>query len=174
MIDRSMIREHMDVIDSDGSRIGAVDAVDADRIKLTRKDSPDGQHHFIAMDDVDRVDAHVHLRVGRKSVLGAAAAGVTGAGTSGAAKTGSAPGPGKDSVASPLIKNPLVPDAKPRRNFMLPWVVLGLAIVGLLAFALSGQRGGEELRRDAIARDQAAQTAAAGEVAETNDAATSQ
>ena len=41
------IREHMEVVGADGARVGTVDGVVADQIKLTRKDSADGQHHFI-------------------------------------------------------------------------------------------------------------------------------
>ena len=35
-MDRSQIRPHMDVIASDGERVGKVDAVEGERIKLTR------------------------------------------------------------------------------------------------------------------------------------------
>lgn len=38
-----------------------VDAVEGPCIKLTRKDSSDGQHHFIPVAWVERVDNHVHL-----------------------------------------------------------------------------------------------------------------
>ena len=55
------IREHMDVIASCGKKVGVVDGVDASAIKLTRKDSPDDQHHFIPLSWVGRVDSHVHL-----------------------------------------------------------------------------------------------------------------
>lgn len=55
------IREHMDVIGSCGNKLGVVDHLDGGRIKLTRKDSPDGQHHFIPTSWVARVDTHVHL-----------------------------------------------------------------------------------------------------------------
>jgi len=45
------IREHMEVIGSDGVHVGTVDRVDGNRIKLTRKDSGEGSHkghhHFI-------------------------------------------------------------------------------------------------------------------------------
>ena len=41
------IRDHMDVIASCGSKVGVVDGVQGDVVKLTRKDSPDNQHHFI-------------------------------------------------------------------------------------------------------------------------------
>ena len=55
------VRERMDVIASCGKKIGVVDHLDGDSIKLTRKDSPDNQHHFIPMNWVERVDSHVHL-----------------------------------------------------------------------------------------------------------------
>jgi hypothetical protein len=56
------IREHMDVIASCGTKVGVVDHVEGDSIKLTKKDSPDGQHHLIPKDWVDHVDTHVHLK----------------------------------------------------------------------------------------------------------------
>lgn len=60
--DTSKIREHMDVIASDGKSVGHVDHLEgSDKIKLTRKDAPDGQHHFIPLAWVDHVDEHVHL-----------------------------------------------------------------------------------------------------------------
>ncbi len=55
------VKERMDVIASCGKKVGVVDHVEAGTIKLTRKDSPDGQHHFIPAGWVDRVDSHVHL-----------------------------------------------------------------------------------------------------------------
>lgn len=61
MTDASNIRPHMEVRASDGSHLGTVDGVEAGRIKLTRKDSPDGEHHYVAVSDVARVDGHVHL-----------------------------------------------------------------------------------------------------------------
>jgi len=59
--ERCEIKEHMDVIGSCGNKLGEVDRVEGGSIKLTRKDSPDNQHHFIPMDWVDHVDSHVHL-----------------------------------------------------------------------------------------------------------------
>ncbi len=57
-----LITEHMDVIGSDGTKVGTVDHLDAgERIKLTKNASPDGQHHFIPLSWVDHVDQHVHL-----------------------------------------------------------------------------------------------------------------
>jgi len=51
MTDFSSIKEHADVIGADGVRVGTVDRVEGDRIKLTRKDnaegSHEGHHHYI-------------------------------------------------------------------------------------------------------------------------------
>ena len=49
------------VIASDGMKIGTVDHLDGNQIKLTKSASPDGMHHFIPLADIDHVDAHVHL-----------------------------------------------------------------------------------------------------------------
>lgn len=64
MADASSIEKHMEVRASDGSHVGTVDGVDGDRIKLTRNDSPDGEHHYVGLDSVERVDEHVHLADG--------------------------------------------------------------------------------------------------------------
>ena len=58
------IREHMEVLGSDGQHVGLVDGLEGeDRIKLTKQDpEANGLHHFIPMDWVDHVDAHVHLK----------------------------------------------------------------------------------------------------------------
>jgi hypothetical protein len=56
------IRERMDVIASCGTKVGVVDHVEGGTIKLTKKDSPDGQHHFIPTGWVDHVDNHVYLK----------------------------------------------------------------------------------------------------------------
>jgi len=55
------VKEHMDVIASCGTKIGVVDRVENDAIKLTKNDSPDGQHHCIPNSWVDHVDNSVHL-----------------------------------------------------------------------------------------------------------------
>jgi len=60
--DAGLIAEHMDVIASEGTKIGTVDHLDGDRIKLAKSTSPDGQHHFIPLAFIDHVDAHVHLK----------------------------------------------------------------------------------------------------------------
>ena len=61
------IAEHMDVIASDGVKIGTVDHLDGpDKIKLAKSTSPDGQHHYIPLTWVDHVDTHVHLTQGQR------------------------------------------------------------------------------------------------------------
>lgn len=55
------ITEHMPVYASCGTKVGAVDKVEDGKIKLTAKDSKDGQHHYLPISMVDRVDTHVHL-----------------------------------------------------------------------------------------------------------------
>lgn len=46
MTDLSAIREHMEIIGADGVRVGTVDKVEGDRIKLTKADSgPHADHH---------------------------------------------------------------------------------------------------------------------------------
>lgn len=63
MADTSRIREHMEVVGSDGQHVGTVDHVIPDKeIKLTRTDpASDGHHHFIPIGIVDSVDDRVHL-----------------------------------------------------------------------------------------------------------------
>jgi hypothetical protein len=60
------IKEHMQVIASCGKTVGVVDRVEAAAIKLTKNASPDGRHHFIPVDWVERVDSHVHLKKNSK------------------------------------------------------------------------------------------------------------
>lgn len=57
----SQVKEHMDVICSQGMKMGKVDHVEGNRIKLTKNDSPDGKHHYVPTSMIDHVDAHVHL-----------------------------------------------------------------------------------------------------------------
>ena len=51
------VREHMDVVGSDGEHVGTVDKVAGDRIILTKSD-PDsgGVHHSLSCTDIDKVD----------------------------------------------------------------------------------------------------------------------
>jgi len=55
------IRPHMEVFSSCGCKVGTVDHLEGSAIKLTKNDSPDGQHHFVPTAWVDHVDSHVHL-----------------------------------------------------------------------------------------------------------------
>ena len=55
------IREHMQVVASCGKCVGSVDHLEDKTLKLTRKDSPDGLHHYIPLSWIDHVDSHVHL-----------------------------------------------------------------------------------------------------------------
>jgi hypothetical protein len=62
MINASQIKEHMDVVGSDGKKVGKVDHVEgADKIRLTKSDSPDGKHHLVPVGWVDHIDQQVHL-----------------------------------------------------------------------------------------------------------------
>jgi hypothetical protein len=64
MADASNIQPQMEVRAADGSHVGTVDGLEGDRIKLTRNDLPDGEHHYLSLDAVERVDEHVHLSAG--------------------------------------------------------------------------------------------------------------
>jgi hypothetical protein len=54
MVDTTLIREHMPVVDRDGQPIGTVDHLDAGRLKLTRDEK--GQHHYLPLSEVSAVD----------------------------------------------------------------------------------------------------------------------
>ena len=55
MIDVSQIREHMEVKGSDGQKVGTVDRVEGNRIKLTKQDSPTGNHQYMDLGQVKEV-----------------------------------------------------------------------------------------------------------------------
>ena len=55
------IRPHMEVIASCGTKVGVVDGLENQFIKLTKSDSPDGTHRYLPTSMVDHVDRHVHL-----------------------------------------------------------------------------------------------------------------
>ena len=64
MIQATQIREHMEVVGSDGGHIGRVDHVMGDEIELAKLDLGSGlKHHLIPISWVDHVDDHVHLNV---------------------------------------------------------------------------------------------------------------
>lgn len=57
MADASSIREHMEVVGSDGQHVGTVDHVEGSRIKLTRTDpAAGGEHHYLHLDMVAAVE----------------------------------------------------------------------------------------------------------------------
>jgi hypothetical protein len=56
------LKEHMEVVGSDGKHVGIVDAIEKGRLKLAKADpSAGGKHHFIPRAWIERVGAHVHL-----------------------------------------------------------------------------------------------------------------
>jgi hypothetical protein len=63
-MNKEQIREHMEVLGSDGRHIGTVDHLEGEsQIKLAKKDvSAGGKHHLIPVDWVDHVDRSVHLK----------------------------------------------------------------------------------------------------------------
>ena len=56
MFEKLRIKEHMEVVDCKGMHIGTVDETKDDAIKLTKSDSSDSIHHFLSLDDVDKID----------------------------------------------------------------------------------------------------------------------
>ena len=113
MFDRSQIVPKLEVLSADRQKVGIVDHLDGERIKLTRHDSTDGQHHYVPLSWVDHVDAHVHLNVPASAVF-----------------TG---WPGYYAAATPAG----VAAAKKQPN----WIAWAALIAGLLALLLFGLKG---------------------------------
>ena len=65
------IKEHMEVLGSDGKHVGTVDCTKGeDKIVLTKGDPKSGgQHHVIPISWVDRIDSHVHLNKSSKDAF---------------------------------------------------------------------------------------------------------
>jgi hypothetical protein len=56
------IQEHMEVLGADGKRVGKVDRVEGNRIKLTKDSAPAGHrdhHHYVEMSLVKSVEGNV-------------------------------------------------------------------------------------------------------------------
>ena len=79
MFEKIRIKEHMEVADSKGQHVGTVDDVEDDKIKLTKSDSADSMHHYLLVDDVEKIDdnriylkesARIPEGLGNKSVTG--------------------------------------------------------------------------------------------------------
>ena len=94
MTDAYDIKEHMDVIGADGVHVGTVDAVEGDRIKLTKASSSAGiegethagHHHFIPLglvadveDNTVRLSANADVAVTFEEEEGDSASGTDGA-----------------------------------------------------------------------------------------------
>ena len=59
MASLSQIKEHMEVIGSDGAHVGTVDKIEGDRIKLTKKDSgAQNEHRYVAGSKVASIDGN--------------------------------------------------------------------------------------------------------------------
>ncbi len=56
MFEKLRIKEHMEVADCRGQHVGTVDEVEGDAIKLTKSDSADEIHHFLSLEDVEKID----------------------------------------------------------------------------------------------------------------------
>lgn len=73
MINASEIKEHAEVVGSDGQHVGTVDRVEGGRIKLTKSDSTGahaGHHHFIEMNLVQKVEGgRVQLSVAGQDAI---------------------------------------------------------------------------------------------------------
>jgi hypothetical protein len=71
MTDAKSIKEHMEVLGSDGKHVGTVDHVEgADKIKLAKSDPQSGgQHHLIPFTLVQRVDDKVHLSKPARQIM---------------------------------------------------------------------------------------------------------
>ena len=55
MFEKIRIKEHIEIANSEGLHVGTVDAVQDDKIKLTKSDSMDDMHHFLMIDDVEEI-----------------------------------------------------------------------------------------------------------------------
>ena len=67
MFEKLRIKEHMEIVDARGLHVGTVDEVDGDNIKLTKSDSADQMHHFLSLNDMDRIDDNrVYLKEGAR------------------------------------------------------------------------------------------------------------
>ncbi len=57
---RERLREHMEVIGADGVHVGTIDAIEGDRIKLTKRDSGEGSHqghhHYLPLGLVAEIE----------------------------------------------------------------------------------------------------------------------
>jgi hypothetical protein len=70
MTDKSLIKEHAEIVGSCGNHVGTVDHLDGDFIKLTRDDSADDRHHYLPVSAVaDVQDGKITTVVNRTATL---------------------------------------------------------------------------------------------------------
>ena len=115
MIDRTQIREHMEVVADDGTNVGRVDKLEGEQIKLERKGSSDGQHHYVPLSWVSAVGERVHLNRSAAAVLEATG---TGAAASG--------------IHRPTGAAAIVGSTGAGRPNWLPWAIGGAALLALI------------------------------------------
>ncbi|MVN87289.1 DUF2171 domain-containing protein [Deinococcus sp. HMF7620] len=61
--------DHLQVKDVNGEHVGTVDHLEDGRVKLTKNDSADGQHHYVELSQVESVDdVAVYLNVERSAI----------------------------------------------------------------------------------------------------------
>ncbi|HEY0960154.1 MAG TPA: DUF2171 domain-containing protein [Novosphingobium sp.] len=57
------IRPHQQIVDDQGNHVGTVDHLDGDRVKLTRSDASDNQHHYVQLSQIAGIEGDkVRLR----------------------------------------------------------------------------------------------------------------
>ncbi len=67
MINASEIREHMDIVGSDGKHVGRVDHVRGEEIELAKLDTTTlGKHRMIPLSWINFVDDKIHLNLDHK------------------------------------------------------------------------------------------------------------
>lgn len=72
MNDFDKVREHMTIVGAEGAKLGTVDRIEGDRIKMTREDSGVGQHdhhHYIPRGLVAAVDGDTVRLSAKASVV---------------------------------------------------------------------------------------------------------
>jgi hypothetical protein len=70
MTDKSLIKEHAEIVGSCGNHVGTVDSLEGDFIKLTKEDSEDGRHHYLPAAAVaDIQDGKITTVVNRTATL---------------------------------------------------------------------------------------------------------
>ena len=71
MVENFHIKERMEVFRFDGQHVGIVDAIEGERIKLTKSSSEDHLHHYLQLRSVERVvDNRVYLQAGTEIPMG--------------------------------------------------------------------------------------------------------